>query len=82
MPDYLIKTTIPATATIDSAKLGANSLTVEGSVQQAAVSERIVRAKNEAQAIRHVVADTLTVERATMDDAIRIGKIETAKGEA
>ena len=42
--------------------------------------ERIVRAKNEAQAIRHVIADTVTIDRATLDDAIRVGKIETALG--
>jgi hypothetical protein len=42
--------------------------------------ERIIRAKNEAQAIRHVIADTVTIDRATLDDAIRVGKIEIAAG--
>lgn len=45
--------------------------------------ERIVRAKNEAAAIKHVVSDTLTVRRAGIDDAMRLsavgGKVETAK---
>lgn len=48
--------------------------------------ERIVRAKNEAQAIKHVVSDTLTVRRAEIDDAMRLasqgGTVETAAGEA
>lgn len=43
-------------------------------------TERIIRAKNEAQAIRHIIADTVTIDRATLDDAIRVGKIETAIG--
>ena len=38
------------------------------------VTERLVRAKNEARALAHVVADTVKVERATMDDAIRLSK--------
>ena len=42
--------------------------------------ERIIRAKNEAQAIRHIIADTVTIDRATLDDAIRVGKIEAAVG--
>lgn len=45
--------------------------------------ERIVRAKNKAQAIAHVVADTLKVDVASTDDAMRIGRaggeVETAK---
>lgn len=48
--------------------------------------ERIVRAKNKAQAIAHVVADTLKVDVATTDDAMRIagagGKLEIAKDAA
>lgn len=39
------------------------------------VTERIVRAKNEARAISHVVSDTVTVERATIDDAMRLSKL-------
>lgn len=46
------------------------------------VRERLVRAKNEAQAIRHVVTDTLTIDRASIDDAVRLaqagGKVEIA----
>lgn len=37
-----------------------------------ATRERIVRAKNEAGALRHVVADTITIDRATIDDAMRL----------
>ncbi len=36
--------------------------------------ERLVRAKNEARAIAHVVKDTVTVERAKADDLIRLAK--------
>lgn len=35
--------------------------------------ERMVRAKNEARAIAHVVKDTVTCERLNIDDAIRLG---------
>jgi hypothetical protein len=46
-----------------------------------AVRERIVRAKNEASALRHVVSDTITIDRASIDDAMRLatagGKVET-----
>ena len=66
MPDYLIRTTIQNPSDKDS------SPTV--------TRERIIRAKNEAQAIRHIIADTVTINRATLDDAIRVGKIETAIG--
>lgn len=45
------------------------------------VRERIIRAKNEAAAIKHVVLDSLTVARATLDDAILVGEIEKASGE-
>ena len=34
--------------------------------------ERLVRAKNEARALAHVVKDTVTVERATTDEIIRL----------
>jgi hypothetical protein len=37
-----------------------------------ATRERIVSAKTKAQAIAHVVADTLTIEVATTSDAMRI----------
>lgn len=47
---------------------------------------RIVRAKNQAQAIKHVVADTLRVAVASIDDAMKLaregGAIETAKEDA
>jgi len=66
MPDYLIRTTVPAA---DATK-------------PAVQRERIVRAKNEAAAIKHVVSDTISVDRATVDDAMRLApagvKVETA----
>ena len=69
-PDYLIKTTLTGSPLEDRKPI---------------VVERIVRAKNEAQAIRHVVSDTLTVARASIDDAMRLAKagcsIETASDE-
>lgn len=65
MPDYLIKTIMPARG--------------DHPAEPAQYTrERIVRAKNEAAAIKHVVADTITVGRATLDDAIRVGEIEKA----
>lgn len=36
------------------------------------VTERLVRAKNEARAISFVVSDTVAVDRATTDDVIRL----------
>lgn len=44
--------------------------------------ERLVNAKNEAAAIKHVVADTLTIRRAGIDDAMRLAgttKVENAQ---
>lgn len=58
MPDYLICTTIP--------EIGADKAT--------AIRERIVRAKNEAAALKFVVADTITIDRASIDDAMRLAK--------
>ncbi len=47
--------------------------------------ERIVRADNEAKALKHVVADTILVKRATIDDAMRLAgagvKLEVAAEE-
>lgn len=59
---------------------------VAGNADSAPVkSERIVRAKNRATAIQHVVSDTITAERASVDDAMRIaaagGKVEIASDE-
>lgn len=71
MPDYLITTTIP-----NPAPLG-----TPGGSAESFKRERIVRAKNEAAAIKYVVLDSVTVARATLDDAIRVGKIEKASGE-
>jgi hypothetical protein len=72
MPDYLITTTIPPNGSEFQGVQGADS----------AKRERLVRAKNEAAAIKHVVADTITVTRATIDDAMRLAqagvKVETA----
>lgn len=46
-------------------------------------TERIVRAKNGASALKHVVADTITVRSAEIDDAMRLagagGKVEVAE---
>ena len=68
MPDYLVTTKLTLIST-------------EGEIRkETAQVERIIRAKNEAQAIRHIIADTVTIDRATLDDAIRVGKIETAVG--
>jgi hypothetical protein len=71
MPDYLITTALTAGPLEDRKPI---------------VVERLVRAKNQAQAIKHVVADTLTVAVAGIDDAMRIasagGKVEIAKEEA
>ncbi len=36
--------------------------------------ERLVRAKNEARAIAHVVKDTVQIERCSADDLIRLTK--------
>jgi len=51
-----------------------------------AIRERLVRAKNQAAALKHVVADTIKVEPATIDDAMRIagagGKVEVAAEDA
>lgn len=45
--------------------------------------ERIVRAKNEARAIAHIVQDSVTVKRLSIDDAMRLGaegvKVEVAQ---
>lgn len=51
---------------------------IKTTIPGAAACERIVRAPNEARAIKHVVSDTLAVTRATIDDAIRVGKVEQA----
>jgi len=69
MKDFMIKTTIPARA--------------DG--EEPTVRERLVRARNQAQALKHVVLDTIQVGAATTEDAMRIaaagGKLEQAKGE-
>jgi hypothetical protein len=36
--------------------------------------ERLVRAKNEARAIAHVVMDSVTIERAKTDDIVRLAQ--------
>lgn len=58
MPDYLVKTII--------AENDEKSTTT--------MRERLVRAKNEARAIAHVVADTVSIDRASTDDVIRLTK--------
>jgi hypothetical protein len=46
------------------------------------VTERLVRAKNQATALAHVVNDTVAVDRASTDDVVRLTKagveLETA----
>lgn len=52
-------------------------------IEETVKTERIVRAKNSAAALRHVVADTITVRQAQIDDAMRLaaagGKVEEAQ---
>jgi hypothetical protein len=60
-PDYLISITIPG-----DGLHGENR-------DQPTTRERIVRAKNQAQALKHVLTDTITIEAASIDDAMRIG---------
>jgi len=57
MPDYLVTVTVPP------------NTNAEATPQR---RERILRAKNEAAAIRHVVSDTISVERLRVDDAMRL----------
>lgn len=66
-PDYLITTSIPASN---------NHSGLDGG-ESPAKRERLVRAKNEAAALKHVVADTIVIERATIDDAMRLANIGT-----
>jgi hypothetical protein len=37
-------------------------------------AERLVRAKNEARAVAHIVKDTVKVERSQVDDVVRLTK--------
>ena len=73
MPEYLVTCTIPIT--------GQHSPRLDGG-DGPAKRERLVRAKNEAAALRHVVADTITIARASIDDAMRLAaqgaKVEQA----
>jgi hypothetical protein len=63
VPDYLISTTIKVPEADRGEPKGDSTTT-----------ERLVRAKNEARAIAHVVADTVKVARASTDDVIRLSK--------
>jgi hypothetical protein len=80
VPDYLITTTIP-TATVNIQNIDEKDPRKVAS-EKPAIRERIVRAKNEAAALKHVVADTITIARASIDDAMRLAgqgaKVETA----
>lgn len=58
MPDYRI--TVTTVAKLPEA--------------QEVTIERLIRAKNEARAIAHIVKDTITVERASVDDVVRLTK--------
>jgi hypothetical protein len=49
------------------------------SIDSAVKTERIVRAKNSAGALRHVVADTISVRQAHIDDAMRLATTTTAR---
>lgn len=50
-------------------------ITVKAGSNEAAeiTVERLVNAKNEAAALKYVVSDTITVSRATIADAVRLG---------
>lgn len=68
MPEYLITTSVPLAPPDDKEKH---------------VRERLVRAKNQAQALQHVVGDTITVKQASIEDAMRLAAkgvtLETAE---
>ena len=59
MPDYLVVTTIPTSPDKDAVL---------------ATKERLVRSKNEARAIAHVVQDTVYISRTSVDDVVRLTK--------
>lgn len=44
-----------------------------GSKDESAKIERLVSAKTEAAALKHVVSDTITIDRASVADAVRLG---------
>jgi hypothetical protein len=46
---------------------------IRTTIPDAEPRERLVRAKNQAQALKHVLTDTITIEAASIDDAMRIG---------
>jgi hypothetical protein len=58
MPNYLVTTKIPNIGKDDAV----------------AIRERIVSAKNQAAALAFVASDTITVEKATIEDAMRLAK--------
>lgn len=58
MADYLVTHSIP--------EVGAD--------KAMAVRERIVRAKNQAAALSFVVADSITVDKLSISDAMRLAK--------
>ena len=57
MPVYLVTVKIP--------DVGADRID--------ALAERMVEAKNEAAALKFVVADTITIDRLSTADAVRLG---------
>lgn len=75
MPDYLITSTLKIFKT-----------TAPLETPETCKVERLVRAKNQASALKHVLADTITVESAGTEDAMRIaaagGKLELAEESA
>lgn len=50
-------------------------IATKATVDQPIVTERLVRAKNEARAIAHIVKDTISIDRATVDDVVRLTKM-------
>ena len=58
MPTYLVTVKIPSI----------------GKDEATAIRERIVDAKNQAAALAFVASDTITVEKATIEDAMRLAK--------
>lgn len=74
MPDYIVRIT-----TTQPALRGANGLPADA---EPVVTERLVRAKNQAQALGHVTDSIITVELAETEDIIRCAQagvtLETA----
>jgi hypothetical protein len=71
MPDYAVKVTTKLAETVKVQRVGqAEPDNIQVAPPQ--IIERLVRAKNEARAIAHVVKDTISIDRASTDDVIRL----------